>query len=219
MDPADEASADAQLVDFLERHSAAAADDRPAVAADQRVVHFLIALRAVERFGRRVFDLAHSFTTWITLRDRSRRPSRQLLKEPLDPRLDFIEMPGEEVIGAIDPAELLRLRQRGVEGLQLVARPVHVLGPLHDQLGLGDTAQLAEVRRSGRNTEAYQRRYSPVGRVRPRSDPPRLRKKSPLGRPRRRSIASGEKRARPGRRRAHPGRRQIRHRCCLRHGS
>ena len=43
-------SADAQIVDALERGATDAADDRVTVAADQRVGHGLLAFRAIE-FG------------------------------------------------------------------------------------------------------------------------------------------------------------------------
>ena len=51
-----------QLVNFFEHRSAAAADHGGAIAADQRVGHFLTASGAVERFALSFFDFTHNFT-------------------------------------------------------------------------------------------------------------------------------------------------------------
>jgi hypothetical protein len=56
-------SSNAKLIHLLQRRSASTADHGPTVAANERVVHFSLALWAIERFGLRFFYFAHAVTS------------------------------------------------------------------------------------------------------------------------------------------------------------
>jgi hypothetical protein len=77
--------------------------------------------------------------------------------------LNLRELSCKEVVGILDPVDLLGLGERVVERFYLIARSKFVSSPLDNELGFRSPAEEAELMRSHRDSQPYQGANARVG--------------------------------------------------------
>jgi hypothetical protein len=162
---------DSQLVRLLQWCSALTADHSPAVAANQGISLLLLAARAIERFSPVFPGFVHnSIPSRCTgnargieeCGARNRHSSDEFQKECTNDVLHFLESASEKVVCAFNPVNAFG-RSHGVEySLNFVARTIHVLGSLHDQLRFSHATEVVEIAGRAWKAHANQRAHARV---------------------------------------------------------
>ncbi len=128
---AENPSADSQFINLLQRRAAHAADDGAAIAAHERVGNFGLAQGAIEGVTRLLGRLGHETIVSPPASGVAEHGRKKFLQR----LLNFIQLPVEKMVCALDPVNLLGLEELRVKLGNLIARAVLILSRLDDQFG------------------------------------------------------------------------------------